>query len=209
MLEQQTQSGDGQGAEKLIAYTLQQIQAGADRAMISQNLVSMGAKQEDIDPFLDSLYEKIRVAAEARQFSGPACLGGLLGGIGASIISGILWGLLAVKSGYEVGYAAWGIGLLTGFAVLIFSGGRRGLPLQMVSAGCSFIGVALGKYMVFYYAAKEIVLAQPGGAEAAANMTPISPAAVAFFIQNLNAMLTPYDLLWVFLAVYTAWRMLR
>src|SRR3990167_10153993 len=49
----------------------------------------------------------------------------LFGGLGAGIVGGVLWGLIVSWTGYELGYAAWGLGLLVGFTVVFTAKGAR------------------------------------------------------------------------------------
>jgi hypothetical protein len=41
----------------------------------------------------------------------------LAAGIVAALVAGGLWALLVQLTGYEIGYAAWGVGLLVGVQV--------------------------------------------------------------------------------------------
>ena len=100
---------------------------------------------------------------------------------------------------------AWGIGLLAGFAVVLFSGGKRGRPIQVVAVAASVVGIVIGKYLTFFHVLKEVV-AQEHGAEAAESISVLSGGVVEFFFQNVVSMSDPFDLLWIILAVITAWR---
>ena len=65
----------------------------------------------------------------------PAALQrGILGGLAAAVAGGAEWGLIAIHSGYELGIAAWALGFLTGYAAVLFTGGRKGMPLQATAA---------------------------------------------------------------------------
>jgi hypothetical protein len=134
-------------------------------------------------------------------------LQGAVGGLLGAVVGGIVWGLILQFTEYEVGYVAWGIGLLCGWAVGYFSLGGRGLIFQLVAIISSVFGIFLGKYYGFYVILKEIV-AEDYGAEAATEISVFSLDVFFFFIESLTELASFYDILWVGLAVYTAWRML-
>jgi hypothetical protein len=131
----------------------------------------------------------------------PALLGGGLAAVGG----GSIWGFIAILTGYVIGYMAWGIGLLSGYTVVLFSGGGKGMPLQLIAVLSSVLGIAIGKYAIFFHFAKKAVAKQHGGA-VAANVSLLSEKVVQVFVHNIGSMLNGFDILWVFLAVITAWR---
>lgn len=70
-------------------------------------------------------------------------LGGLLLG---SIGSGI-WALVSWKTHYEIGWIAWGIGVLAGIGVsLVCGGGRQGMVSGIIACVCAIACIAGGKY---------------------------------------------------------------
>jgi hypothetical protein len=131
----------------------------------------------------------------------PAMVGGGL----AAVVGGALWGLMVDLTGYEIGYVAWAIGLAAGFGVLLFARGRRGVALQIIAVVSSIFGILLGKYFSFFHTLKEVI-SEDYGAEAAATLSMFSGKVVNFFISKIGALSSPYDLLWVILAVASAWR---
>jgi hypothetical protein len=67
----------------------------------------------------------------------------IAGGV-AALIGGGVWAGLAVGIGVELGYVAWGIGLLCGFAVSKLGRGH-GTIFQVLAVVCSLVGIAIGK----------------------------------------------------------------
>ena len=55
------------------------------------------------------------------------------------------------------GILALGIGLLVAFAVHRATGGRRGPELQVVAVGTALLGILIGKYLSFAFAAQEVL----------------------------------------------------
>ena len=127
----------------------------------------------------------------------PAVLAGLV----AAIAGGVAWGLIVKSTDYEIGFAAWGIGFLTGLAVLTATRGARGLPLQVIAVVCALFGIALGKYLAFVWVLQE----GPDGL----NISVLSGDAFDLFRNNLDLVFDWIDLVWAGFAVYTAWRTLR
>lgn len=70
---------------------------------------------------------------------GQQILGGLIGGV----MSAGIWVAIAYFTGYEVGFVAWGVGLLVGLGVMSASGGRPS-PVAPVAAGLIALVAVLG-----------------------------------------------------------------
>lgn len=139
----------------------------------------------------------------AGQDRSPAALyvPAILAGLAAAVVGAAAWGLIVKSTGYEIGFAAWGLGFLTALAVLTATRGARGFPLQVIAVGCALLGIVLGKYLTFVWLLQE----GPDGL----NISIFSSDAVDIFRKHLDLMFDWIDLLWVAFAVYTAWRTLR
>jgi hypothetical protein len=98
---------------------------------------------------------------------------------------------------YETGLVAWAIGGLAGFAVARAAGARRGLPLQVIAVVAALLGILFGKYGTFAYFERR-----PGQAYWDREL-------IDLFFSNLDFVFDWFDLLFVGLAVFTAWRMLQ
>ena len=86
----------------------------------------------------------------------------------------------------------------------MMSQGKRGMPLQVIAVVTSVLGIVIGKYMSFFDSVKDIVAAERG-AEAAETMSMFSMEMVQFFGENITAVASGFDALWIVLALYTAW----
>lgn len=128
----------------------------------------------------------------------------LAGGLAAALIGGILWGLIVHFTGYEVGYAAWGMGALCGWSVLMATGKKRGKPIQFISAFSSVIGIVLGKYFAYYAIIRQIYL-RDRGAEVAGSLSVFMPDMIRGFLQDAHHLMEGMDILFVIFAVGTAW----
>lgn len=129
----------------------------------------------------------------------------VVAGLGAAVAGGIVWGLIVKWSEYEVGFVAWGIGFLAGIAVLTATGGRRGVPLQAIAIVCALVGIVIGKYLSYAWVLQQVADEQTGGL---VEVSVFSRDTVDFFREDLGEVFGWIDLLWVALAVITAWRVL-
>jgi signal peptidase I len=124
----------------------------------------------------------------------------LLAGLAAAAAGGVAWGLLVKWTGYEIGFAAWGVGALVGYAVLLSAGGRKTEELQAVAVVSALAGVLLGKYLAFAFVVQE---------ELGGTVGVLSGEMVSLFRESLRNVFGLFDLLWAGLAVVTAWLTLR
>ncbi|MCP5022738.1 MAG: hypothetical protein GY930_13310 [bacterium] len=65
--------------------------------------------------------------------------------IGAAILGAVVWAGIAIKTDYEIGWVAWGIGALVGFGTMKAGGiGMRPAVLAAVLAALSILGGRIG-----------------------------------------------------------------
>ena len=121
-------------------------------------------------------------------------------GLVAALVGGIVWGLISKFSDYEVGIVAWGIGWIAGTAVVLATGGARGPRLQVIAVVSSLVGILLGKYLGYAFDIQEAAKA------VGVDIGLVSGDMFTFFREDLGDVFGPFDLLWVGLAVFTAWR---
>jgi len=63
----------------------------------------------------------------------------------------------------------------------------------------------MGKYFTFHHYLKQSLDAEYGS-EAVAEISMFSEAVMRYFAENITSMLNLFDILWVVLAIGTAWR---
>ena len=122
-------------------------------------------------------------------------------GVVAALVGGIVWGLIAKFSEYEVGIVAWGIGYIAGTAVVLATRGAKGPALQGIAIVSSLVGIVLGKYLGYAFEIQEQADA------AGVSIGLFSSDMFTFFREDLEHVFGLFDLLWVGLAVFTAWRL--
>jgi signal peptidase I len=118
----------------------------------------------------------------------------VLAGLVAAVAGGLAWGLLVEWTGYEVGIAAWGVGALVGYAILAAAEGRKASELQVAAVMLALLGVLLGKYLAFAFVN---------------DLGALSGDTVTFFRESLSQLFGLFDVVWIGLAVATAWLTLR
>jgi hypothetical protein len=121
-------------------------------------------------------------------------------GIVAALVGGILWGLIVKISEYEVGIVAWGIGFIAGTAIVLATRGAKGPPLQVIAVLSALAGILLGKYLSYAFVVQEEV------ESFGESIGLFSGDMFSFFREDLGSVFGLFDLLWVGLAVFTAWR---
>ncbi len=199
---------DQAAKRRLLARILQRMRAGADDGTIASELEKDGMGRDAAARTVQAVERVVAEASAAEEYAMSNLLGAIIGGLVAAAIGGALWGFIVIKTDHEIGVMAWGIGWLCGFAVLLLSGRRKGLPFQLTAVLASILGIAVGKYAAFYMVVKKLVL-EKHGAEIASKVTVLSPGAIVAFLHMLPKLISPFDLLWIVLAVMTAWRIPR
>jgi hypothetical protein len=168
---------------------------------VVDGLVGDGLERQQAQARVDAV---IRTAEEQRLTSGaivPAAIAALI----VAAVGAVVWGLVIVWTGYEVGFLAVGLGFLTGMAAVIGSRGKRGLALQVVAVVAALLGIVFGKYYAFVEIGKDAV-EEDLGPGAAAGISLFDPEIFRFFVESLDEIVSGFDLLWIALAAYMAWR---
>ncbi|HET7011563.1 MAG TPA: hypothetical protein VFI11_12380 [Anaerolineales bacterium] len=185
-------------------YTVFRLRVGASRDTIMSELEAAGVDRIQASKVVHDVIEQIRKLQEQEKITSAAIVRGLVAAGVAAIIGGILWGIIVILTKYEIGYMATGVGLLTGYATARVAQ-ARGRPLQIIAVVAALAGIFIGKYLSFFAAVKEVVL-QDYGSVAASQVMVVDPELFVVFLQSLGELVSPYDLLWVILAVLAAWR---
>ncbi|HEX9780993.1 MAG TPA: hypothetical protein VGB20_07255 [bacterium] len=197
-----------QAVGKLYAFIIGKMKTGADQGAIIQELAAQGMDRADAAHAVETIYPKVLKAAREQAYTPGALTPALAGGLGAAAAGGLVWAWLVILTGWEIGYVAWGLGWLAGYAVVKLTGGKRGRVLQAVAAGSAVLGIAIGKYLIFWHTIKELA-SQQMGKDVAAGVSPLSGELIRLFAEHFTSMLSGFDAVWVLLAVGTAWAIPR
>lgn len=71
---------------------------------------------------------------------------GILGGLIAAVIGGVLWAAITVATGYQIGYMAVAVGLMVGFAIRLTGKGLDKI-FGIIGALLSVVGCILGNFL--------------------------------------------------------------
>jgi len=81
----------------------------------------------------------------------------IIAGILSGTLGAILWGAIVYFTGYEIGWIAWGVGVLVGITIRFASGGADGGALGVAAALIALASIAGGKYFGAYMAVQSTV----------------------------------------------------
>ena len=194
-------TSDEEAGQKLGEFIVQELQSGSTPGAVTRKLVKMGVEDETAEEVVGHIHEELIKAADAEQPTSSSLMMAILGGLVAAVVGAGIWGGIVIATDYEVGFVAWLLGGLSGFAVVLASGGKRGLPLQIIAVLSSIAGILLGKYVMFHHAIKSLAPDE----QAAETLSLFSMGLFKLFIENLGELLGGFDALWALLAVTTAW----
>jgi hypothetical protein len=74
----------------------------------------------------------------------------IVAGAIAGLIGAAIWGGITYASGLEIGWIAWGIGLLVGLGVRVGSSGEESTSLGVAAALIALGAVVVGKFIAVY-----------------------------------------------------------
>ncbi len=194
--------------KELYGFLAAEMKSGTEKSVITEKLQKKGMDRAAAEQLVDKLYRDIATRVRGETFQPSSLLPALAGGALAGAVGGAAWAALAIIADYEIGALAWAIGGLCGLAVVKFSGGQKGVPLQLIAVATSLLGIAVGKYFAFAHFVK-LAVSDEQGAEIGASLSYFDSAMVQLFVANASAIVSPYDLLWVGLATITAWGIAR
>ena len=183
-------------------FVINQLRAGAEPTAVIETLIAQGVGRAQASYLVENSQTAIMDMATAEQVDGRAIALGTVGGVLGASLGGAVWALVASSMNTQLGLIAWGIGGLCGYAVVLFARPKRGTPLQVVAIITSVLGIAIGKFGWFYLFARS-QFAEQGGDPTEINA--FSPEFIEAFLATLPDMLSGFDLIFVGLAVVTAW----
>ena len=207
MADETPQAPEAQG-KSADAFIVEQMRVGADEETIVAGIVERGADPAQARRRVEVVYPHVMQAAGAEFFESRLLAPAVFAGLAAAVAGGIGWALIVVTTDYEIGFAALGIGILAGYAVVLATRGRKGLPLQVAAVVSSLLGIALGKYFTYVWELKDAFRAEFGD-EAADSIGFLDSEVIDLFVEDADRVFGGYDLLWAAFAVYAAWRIPR
>lgn len=185
-------------------FVARQLENGMDNEAIIGELGKSGIQENAARQLVESVSQDALAGALHPGADSSSIVPAILGGSVAAIICGCIWYGLVVLTHYEFGMVAWGLGAAVGLAVIICSKGERGSTQQTVAVALSIFGVLVGKYLIYGHMVR--LWAEQLGRQTAANVSVLSPGMMSDFLSNMGEVFGAFDLFWIGLAVYSAWK---
>jgi hypothetical protein len=130
-----------------------------------------------------------------------AALGGVVGGaLGAAI----WWGFTVITR-VSFGLVAVVIGFLVGKGIVMASGGKRAVSLQVMSMVIAAVAYAFASYLVNRSFLLKAIAADPSLWAAGAPLPLLAPPGLMFAV--IRAGFEVFDLVFLAIVVYQAWKM--
>lgn len=206
MTEKQDKKKSEEAQRKAVIYVVEQLKKGVSKTAIIDYFVQGGVDRTVANNLVESIHQQLLQEREKEELSRGSIFVALAAGLVAAIVGGVVWGLIVILTEFEIGFMATGIGLLSGYAVLFFAQ-KKGIPLQIIAVVSSLAGIVVGKYFIFYSLVKDLLIEEFGSA--AGGFSVFSGEMVRLFVLSLGELASPYDLLWIILAIVAAWRIPR
>ncbi|RAW10206.1 hypothetical protein DC345_29525 [Paenibacillus taichungensis] len=125
----------------------------------------------------------------------------IVGGLLAAVVGGIVWAVIAAMTERELGLIAIVIGALTGYAVVLFSNKRIATVHKAIAVIFALIGILLGKYLTVVYFTSELF------SDASMLDLVFDGEMVSAFVETFTDYFSePVDLLFIVLAIVSAWQ---
>lgn len=191
--------------EDLVSFVVEQMKINQDKHSIIEKLVEMGVVEQEARQLVEEIEEQATAIVDKEELTVGSLLTAFLGGMVAAVLGGIIWGLIVITTNYEIGFVALGIGALSGYGVLYLARGKKGFALQILAAISSIFGIITGKYIAFHHFFTEMV-ALEYVEEVASTISIFSIDTITLFTEELSYIVSGFDLLWILLAVATAWK---
>ena len=169
-----------------------------DKDKIAESLsAAISIDKSEALRFVEEEYPKVVKSIKKEKYTQKALVPALVGASVGALLTGGLWAAIAIITNYQIGYAAIGIGWLTGFLAVFAAKGAKGLPIQIIAIVMSVFAILVGKYFIVAdYVVENLA---PEGT------SMLSGYIMNIFIENISDLVEMYDILWVALAVYAAW----
>lgn len=161
-----------------------------------------GKNNEDVY-FCAECKQEIDTALQ-QETENPNYFGAIILGLIAGAIGALVWYFIEILTGYQIGYVALGLGYLVAWAVILGSGKKRGISLQIISSVIALLAVLSASYLSFMhffndYLQEELATAAGGQSIPYIWLSPLNK-------DLLQALISPMGLVIWGLALYIAFR---
>jgi len=191
--------------EEIRSFIIEEMRYGQSKKNIIMALIDMGVEEIEAKRMFELIKGQAISILGRDKLTLSATIRTSFGGIIAAILGGIVWGLIVIASNYEFGFVALGIGLLSGYSVLLLAREKKGITLKIIAVLSSILGILVGKYITYYHFVNEAIV-KDYGTEAAAFFSIYSIETIELFIREISYMFSVIDIVFLLLAITAAWK---
>lgn len=152
-----------------------------------------------------SCADQVRSVIARNVFTADSFLRAAGAGLAVGLGCAVAWAVIVHVTNVEIGIVASFIGYAVGKAVVKASGKRRGTALQWLAAALSVVGIIGGKLLLVSWTIVDFCNQK--------NIAPtpgkVTAALVRLLVDQPSAVFSGFDLLWLGLAVYAAFRLCK
>ena len=126
------------------------------------------------------------------------------GAVACGLAGALAWWGVTVVTHWSLGIVAVGVGWAVGWGTLLFSGGKRSQPLQMLSAG-----VAAGCWVLATYLVNMTFINKSLAEASETFRVPFPPASLEMFADVMKAGFGIMDVVFLAIMMWEAWKFPR
>lgn len=127
-------------------------------------------------------------------------VGAVFWGLGAAVVSCLLWYAIVIMTNYEVGIVAVAVGWLIAQAIVMGAGHKRGVALQVLAVLITVLAMAFSEYLIVRHFFVEAL-----AKEVEADVPYILPLGVTLGLIRAGIAANPLTLLFWGIAVWEAY----
>ena len=190
------------------AYVIEQIQNGQDDMAIELRLAAnTGMSRSDAFEVVKEVHAYLAAVTAAGRLTFVSLFLALAGGAAAAILGSVFWWQVSEDSDdiWDIAFLSLFLGGVTGFTVSWMSQRKTAVVYRGIAPLSTVFGIVIGKYWVYVQFLKEAIREQSGEA-ATSTVSWFSQDIIDSFVSDFTIIFSGFDILWVALAVYTAWR---
>jgi hypothetical protein len=171
------------------------------RHKIGSGFDPSAGKGAPVDPQHSAAADAAAAASVPEHSSKTLALGFLVAAV-VAVVGGLLWAVVSIASGYNIGVLAWLVGAATGFAVQLVTRGPVAMFERVLAGLFAAAAIIVGKYVIFVHELRDALVklhAPPVGY--------FDSDVISEFVHNFGTYVRPIYILWVGLAFVAAIRM--
>jgi hypothetical protein len=147
---------------------------------------------------------RVQAIGDRNVITRQALLMGAVAGTATAAVGAAAWAIITDSTHMELGIVASLIGFAVAKAIFTAAGKRRGRALQVLAVALSLAGILGGKFVLFGMQINR-ALTQLGQHF---DLGRILSVLVGEIQKHPGNLFDPFDLVWIGIAVYAAWRLL-